>query len=127
MTWRREALEEIDGYDRNLAYGEDMDIGARAQKAGIKSKDMDAIEYITLPQSISEVFRQGRWYGKSMIPYFRKHPKAFPSAFSVIFFASLPFVTVIAAISDIAMRMAGIQYLLVSLYVLEGFRRTKNP
>lgn len=126
MTWKREALEKIDGYDRDLAYGEDMDIGIRAQEAGIKSKNMDAVEYITLPQSLSEVFRQGRWYGKSMMRLFKKYPKTIPSLASFGYFLVWPVSLILSFFNRYVLYLALLQSIFVGLYVIKNLFTTKN-
>lgn len=126
MPIKKNILEELGGYDDSLAYGEDYDLPRRIEKAGYETKVVEAGEYHILLDSIAGIYRQGRWYGKSMIPYFKKHPEAFPTLLSVGFFSVLPFVTVGAFISRYILTIAVLQWLIVLFYVLIGFKRTRN-
>lgn len=124
---RKEVLEKVNGLDEGLAYGEDGDLSQRISQLDLNRVSVDAAEYHGLVSSLSEVFRQGRWYGKSMIPYFRKHPEAFPSLLSIGFFTVLPFVTLLAFFHSIFFYLALAQYAAVSVYLLIGLYRTGNP
>lgn len=125
---RKEKLEEIGGFDESMAYGEDENLGKRLERVeGKRVRLNDVYEYAGLVSSLSEVFRQGRWYGKSMPQYFRKHPESFPTLLSILFFVALPLTTILATLSIYIFYMAALQYLAVAAYVLEGLRRTKNP
>lgn len=123
---RKEKLEEVGGFDESLAYGEDGDLGRRILETDPKNVYLDHVcEYASLVSSLRGVFRQGRWYGKSMPQYFRKHPEAFLSLLSIGFFVVLPLMTIGAYFSQYLLYLAALQHLAVLTYVLEGIRRTR--
>lgn len=124
---RKDVLEEVDGFDESLSYGEDGDLARKIATLNPNSVSVDGVEYNSLVSSLSEVFRQGRWYGKSMPQYFRKHPEAFPSLLSIAFFTILPLTTAAAFLNQHILYMAALQYFAVLTYILEGLKRTKNP
>lgn len=125
---RKEKLKEVGGFDESMAYGEDENLSKRLDKLEGKRVRLDDVyEYASLVSSLSEVFRQGRWYGKSLPQYFRKHPESFPTLLSILFFVSLPLTTILAAVSKIFVYIAALQYLAVFAYIIEGIRRTSNP
>lgn len=125
---RREKLEEIEGFDESMAYGEDENLGKRLDKLeGNRVRLDDVYEYAGLVSSLSEVFRQGRWYGKSMPQYFKKHPESFLTLLSIFFFITLPLTTVLFGLSEYFFYIAALQHLTVFAYVIIGLKRTRNP
>ncbi|MFB6209882.1 MAG: glycosyltransferase family 2 protein [Candidatus Nanohaloarchaea archaeon] len=128
LIYRKQRLEKTGGFDESLAYGEDEDLGERLERPDDKIVELEDVEeYAGLVSSLREVFRQGRWYGKSMPQYFRKRPEAFPTLLSIFFFAALPLTTIMAPFHEIIFYTAVFQYFLVMIYVIEGIRRTSNP
>lgn len=127
MICRREVLEKIGGYDDNLAYGEDFDLPKRIRAAGYDIKSIPAEEYHKLVSSLSEVYQQGRWYGKSMPELVSKHPSTLPSLLSVFFFCVLPLTTTVAYFSFLFRALAALQYAAIGAYLLLGLYRTHNP
>ncbi|PSG98647.1 MAG: hypothetical protein BRC29_00790 [Nanohaloarchaea archaeon SW_7_43_1] len=127
MIIRKEVLEDIGGYDDEMAYGEDFDIPERIDKAGYRREWVKGEEYHKLVSSLSEVYRQGRWYGKSILWMVYKHPSSFPSLLSIGLFSTLPFITLGAVLFSPLTYLAALQYLLIGFYVILGFYRTRNP
>lgn len=127
MIIRKEVLEDLGGYDDEMAYGEDFDIPERIDEAGYRRDWVDAEEYHKLVSSLSEVYRQGRWYGKSILKMVKKHPGSFPSLLSIGFFAVLPFVTLLVFFHSVFFYLALAQYAAISIYLVLGFYRTGNP
>lgn len=120
MLLKKSVLEEVGGYDQELAYGEDTDLVLRLRERGLDQVNCDAKEYHTLVSNLSEVFRQGRWYGKSMMRFFAKHPGESLSLFSIMLFFFLPISSMLAAFSRAWLYMALIQHLIVFVYVVSA-------
>lgn len=127
MIFRKDVLEELGGFDENLAYGEDVDLMYRFRSSKYKTADERIDVYQGLISSLSGVYRQGRWYGKSMLAFYRKYPDTATSILSIFFFASYPIFGSLAIFIDYIGIIFIVQTLLILLYVVDGYMTTKNP
>lgn len=128
MVIRKEAMEKIGGYDERLGYGEDADKYRKAVKNGlnIAEEPIDGTIYFTFVEDLQGVFRQGMWYGKGFIPFFRKHPKELTSLLSFVFFLSVPFMAILSLFSWIIAYLFTVQLALIGFYIAIGVVRTKT-
>lgn len=122
---RKKVLKKIDGFDESIDYGEDADLPLRAKDEGFKPGNTEAVIYYHFVSSISEVFSQGRWYGKSLMSFLKKHPENFPSFLMMLFFFLWPITNLISFFGGLNY-LAFLQNICVLFYVLAGFYRTRN-
>lgn len=84
--YRKKLLEKIKGFDNELSFGEDRDMALRAieqsGKIGIAEGERVMDANIS---SISRLFKQGKWYGKTIMKYSRKSGNFLP-VFKVLFY-----------------------------------------
>lgn len=123
---RKKVLEEVNGFDESIDYGEDGDLPTRAREAGFEGGAIGAKIHYRFVRSFRDVFHQGRWYGKTMLNYLRKYPEEFPTLIMLGFFITWPFVTFLSIFISQISFLALLQNLMVFLYVLIGFYRTKS-
>lgn len=124
---RRRVLEKLGGFDESIDYGEDGDLPKRAREEGFEGGHSDATIYYRYVSSFSEVFRQGRWYGKSMLNYLKKHPEEFPSLLMLVYFVSWPLLIFIGLLNTYIGYLAALQNLGVLAYVMIGFYNSRSP
>jgi len=67
-AYRREAFEQLRGFDPSLRYFEDRDIHNRIVKAGLHAVAMDAVAEHVEPSSLGDYYKQASWLGKSLVP-----------------------------------------------------------
>lgn len=127
MLLKRSLLEKVGGYDRGLGYGEDTDLVKRLQETDYRHSNVDAKEHHTLVTSLSDVYSQGRWYGKGMPNFFRKHPEETLSLLSMLLFVTLPIITIGAILHRYMLYLAIPQHLIVFLYVASAYYNTRSP
>lgn len=123
---RRKVLEKVEGFDESIDYGEDADLPTRAREAGFEGGQSEAVIYYSFVSSLGEVFRQGRWYGKSMFSYLKKYPEEFPSVLMMLFFASWP-ISILSGLLTGYIFLAAAQSLLVLVYLIVGFLNSESP
>lgn len=116
---RKSMLEELDGFDESIDYGEDGDLPKRARKQGFETGSTGAVIYYNFVSSFGEVFRQGRWYGKSMLNYLARYPEEFPTLLMMLYFVLWPLFT-LAGILLGSLNVVAVSQIGVLLYVLVG-------
>lgn len=124
---KRKVLEETGGYDESLAYGEDTDFSRRKAERDYRVKRIEAEEYNSFVDSLPKVYRQGRWYGKSILKFLGKYPQASISLVFVMVFASFPFAVVLSLFSKYFIYLAVLEALFITTYVFLGYLDTRNP
>jgi len=73
--FKREAFEEVNGYDPELEAGEDWDLNQRIRKAGYRIGRINAlIKHHEGGLSLWKTIRKKCQYGKTLEKYKRKHP-----------------------------------------------------
>ena len=92
-------MEEISGFDEDLAYGEDKDLRRRVSEHDFSENKADFTELRKVVSSWREVFHQGRWYGKSYLKFVRKYPQEIDSLFFQFYFVSIPIFATLSAFS----------------------------
>jgi len=123
---RKEALEEVDGFDESIDYGEDADLPLKIREAGYQGGDTGAVIYYSFISSFGEVFRQGRWYGKSLIPFLKKHPENFPTLLMMLYFTTWPITTALGFVIRPLLVPAILQNLGVLFYIIIGLYRSRS-
>lgn len=72
----KKAFEKVGGFDEALYGPEDYDFHNRFVNAGFKWGRIKAIErHLGEPKSIGDIWKKHFFYGRQMVPYFKKHPK----------------------------------------------------
>ena len=127
LLMTRRVLEDLDGFDESIDYGEDGDLPKRAREKGFEKGDSGAVIYYRFVSSSSEVFRQGRWYGKSMLNYLKKYPEEFPTLLMLGYFVTWPLITVLGLLNAYIGYLAVLQNIGVLLYLLIGFYNSRSP
>lgn len=126
MLLKKSVLEKVGGYDTNLGYGEDTDLVKRLEKQDLRHQDVPATEYHTLVTSLTEVYNQGKWYGKSMPQFFSKHPDESLSLASIAFFTILPLSTLLSPLNILFALIALLQYIVVVFYLVSAYIRLRS-
>lgn len=119
-------LEELDGFDESVDYGEDGDLPKRAREKGYDSGSSNATICYRFVSSFSEVFRQGEWYGKSMLNYINKHPEEFPTLLMLVYFVTWPLMTISGFFNTYVRYLAFFQNFGVFIYILIGFYYSRS-
>ena len=123
---RRAVLEDIEGFDEGLAYGEDKDLNKRVSESSFNVKDVDFGEKRKLVSSFGEVFSQGRWYGKSFLSFVRKYPENIDSLLITLYFFSMPVFGLFSLFSEISRTIFFAQVLFFIYLHLEYLRINKT-
>jgi glycosyltransferase involved in cell wall biosynthesis len=72
-TFRKKILEEVGGYDDSLGFGDERLLPRKIIERGYKIVFLKNIKStVKVVGSVRRLFRQGRWYGKNIIPYVKK-------------------------------------------------------
>lgn len=69
---KKDAYQDVGGYDVNLIAGEDFDLGDRLKKKGYKIGRVDAFIRHHEVRSFAQMIRKHFYYGKEMRKYFKK-------------------------------------------------------
>ncbi|RLI34316.1 hypothetical protein DRO55_06655, partial [Candidatus Bathyarchaeota archaeon] len=77
---RREAFEEVGGYNESLVVGEDYDLWDRLRRYITEGKlktdrEPEAVIYSTSEDTPAEIFRHGVWFGRNLPQLLKLHPK----------------------------------------------------
>lgn len=110
LIYSKRVLEELDGFDESLSYGEDADLLKRVSQNNYSISCADTKEYSYVVSSWKELWKQGEWYGKSYLNYILKHPSEGLSLLLTLYFISLPVVGIAALLNGS----------LLALFVLEA-------
>lgn len=127
FSCRRKVLEETGGFDEDLAYGEDYDLPKRIDEAGFERGQTGAAVHKKMISTIGGVWRQGRWYGKSLLDLFRKHPQILPTIMMFILFLTWVPILALSFVFWPFYLVSIPQTGLVLLYLLNGLYRTRDP
>lgn len=125
--FRKEVFMKVGGYDENLDFGEDRELPHRVKKLGYKTVLIKkAINYVKPVDSLIKLFKQGRWYGRTIFPYFRKTKDIVPLIGMLIYSSFAPLL-----ILGFFLKPFFYFFLLILIflffYSLVGFLTTKNP
>jgi len=90
--YRKKVLEEVKGFDKNLEYAEDADIGIRLRKAGYDIVFAPkAVQYhLGEPGTLEEVIKRSWKYGQNMKKFYAKNGSA-PTLKNILFICSIIF------------------------------------
>jgi len=96
---KKEILKKVNGFDENLEYGEDADIGIRIKEKEYKIYfEKKAIQYhLGEPNNLKQVIERSWKFGKNMEKFYNKYQK-YPTTKSLIFVFSIIFPPLFLAI-----------------------------
>ena len=124
--FRKEVLKKLGGYDESIDFAEDREFPIRVKKAGYKTVLIKkAIVYAKPVDSLSRLFRQGRWYGRGILNYFRK-TKDFITLAGVLLYSSFVPLFLLSFLNKFFLFLLAFAFLILFGYSLNGFLITKN-
>lgn len=121
-AWRKKVFLELGGYNPRLGYGEDKELNKRAMKKGIKKVfRRDIVIYHKEPSTWSRIYREGRWWGRTLPSYIRTDLKRGITIFAAVIFRAfaIPFALLLYFLGAFWLSIfLGLSYVLYYFYYL---------
>lgn len=124
--FRKEVLKKTGGWDERIDFAEDRELPVRIKKLGYKSVLIrNAVVYTKPVNSVGKLLRQGRWYGRNIVGYF-KRTRDFTTLFGVLVYSSfVPFV-ILSFLHHIFLLASVFDLGVLFIYSLKGFLLTRS-
>lgn len=111
--FRKKFFTKLGGFNEKLGFGEDTDLAKRINKH-TNPVEIDAVLIQKFPDSLSAIFKQGKWYGKGILNYVTT-TKDFKPLISLIFWSMWLPALVIGAIMSNLVIVIGVVLVLIVL------------
>jgi glycosyltransferase involved in cell wall biosynthesis len=86
-AWRKKMFWKVGGYDPELGYGEDKDLNSRALEKGVKKVfRRDIVIEHKEPSTWTRIYKEARWWGRTLPSYVRSNPKRGMIIFAAVLF-----------------------------------------
>ncbi|MCW1301322.1 MAG: glycosyltransferase [Candidatus Nanoarchaeia archaeon] len=124
---RKHIFDEVGGWDEKLDFGEDRDFGMRVLREGYRTILIrGAIAYVKLVDSPTKLFKQGRWYGRTIFPYIRK-TKDLPALGGMLVYSSFIPLLILSAFLKAFLYLFLLDFFVLLSYSFAGFLSTRSP
>jgi glycosyltransferase involved in cell wall biosynthesis len=121
-AWRKAVFLDLGGYNPELGYGEDKELNKRALKKGVKKVFCrDIVIYHKEPSTWSRIYKEGRWWGRTLPSYIKTDFKRGTLILIAVLFRAfaLPFALIFYFLGMVNVTLfLGLLYILYYLYYL---------
>jgi len=124
--FRKEILKRTGGWNEEIDFAEDREFGMRLVKMGYKARLIKrAIVYAKPVDSLTKLFKQGRWYGRNILAYFKK-TRDWITLFGVLIYSSFLPLLFLSFFLKIFLFLFFLDFLILFTYSLKGFIKSRS-
>jgi cellulose synthase/poly-beta-1,6-N-acetylglucosamine synthase-like glycosyltransferase len=118
--FRKEVLRKTRGWDERIDFAEDRELPSRIKKLRYETVLIkNAVVYAKPVDSLSKLYKQGRWYGRNIFGYFGK-TKDFVTLFGVFVYSFFFPLMILSFVHQIFLTLFALDLLVLILYSLQG-------
>jgi glycosyltransferase involved in cell wall biosynthesis len=125
--FKKHVLEKTVGWDESIGIAEDRELPSRIKQGGYKVGFIENAKVWAKPvDSFRLLYKEGRWYGRHVMSYFKK-TRDFVTLAAVLMYASFVPLTFLSFVSFYFAVLLGFAFLVLLAYALKGLLMTKSP
>lgn len=125
--FRKWVLQKSGGWDERIDFAEDREFPKRLENIGGRTLLLNkAIVHAKPVDSLTKLFKQGRWYGRNIINYFDR-TRDFVTLFAVLAYSAFIPLLLLSYISSFFTFLFVLDLIIFLSYALMGFFSTESP